>query len=260
MMPMADSWVLGSTFGMIFCRIMAAIVSLPLLGSHYVPTRLKIALGLMLSLMVFATQGIKTTQEEGQWLSLLSALCMQIMIGLGIGFLVHAFWEIFMMLGDIVSQQSGLSFAHFIDPGSYMGTPILSQFYVLLLNLVFLNCDGHLAIIACIMESFQTIPMDFTCLLNIAVLLDSLSWIFSKALQIAMPSIAALWMVNMAFGIMARVAPQLNIFVIGFTLSLLAALGMVWVMLFFIDGPIDRAFFDTLMAIKTYVGRFPCER
>lgn len=257
MVPIGDPWIFGSTFGIIFCRIMASIVSLPLLGSHYVPMRLKIAIGFTLSMMVFGTQTVKTTQGEGQWLSFLGTLYMQVMVGLGIGFLVHAFWEVFMMLGNIISQQSGLSFAHFIDPASLTGIPSLSQFYVLLLNLVFLSFDGHLAIIVCLIESFQTIPMDFNGSLSVLALLDSLAWIFNQALQIALPSIAALWIVNLAFGIMARVAPQLNIFSIGFTLSLLAALGMIWVTLFWADRPIERAFYDTLTAIKAYCRSLP---
>jgi flagellar biosynthetic protein FliR len=243
-----------SIFGIIFCRMMASIVSLPLLGSQYVPMRLKVCFGLTLSMMVFDAQTLKTTPLEGQWFYFLSNLFTQFMVGLGIGFLVHACWEIFMMLGNIISQQSGLSFATFIDPALGMNMPILSQLYVLLLNLVFLSIDGHLAIISCIIESFQTIPLDCKGPLNLGVLFSSLAWIFSKSLQIALPSIATLGIVNMAFGIMARVAPQLNIFSIGFTLSLLSALMIVWVTLFWADRPIEKVFSDTLKAVCVYTG------
>ncbi len=251
MMDGEDVWILG----IIFCRIMASIVSLPLIGSQYVPMRLKICFGLTLSMMVFNNQPLKTAPLEGpQWFYLVSQVCLHGMVGLGIGFLVQACWEIFMMLGNLISQQAGFSFASFIDPTLGMHTPILSQLYVLLLNLVFLSMDGHLAIIACIIESFQTIPLDFKGPLSTGVLLSSIAWIFSKSLHIALPSIATLGIVNLAFGIMARIAPQLNIFSVGFTLSLLSALAIVWVTLFWADRPIEQVLSDTLKAVRVYTG------
>jgi flagellar biosynthetic protein FliR len=252
----SDPWGYGSTFGMIFCRIMASIVSLPILSGQYMPMRLKIAIGFILSCSVFANESLKFTFVEGQWLSLCLMLFYQVLIGLGVGFLTLFFWEIFIMLGHIIAYQSGLSFANLVSTDALGEISILSQFYVLLITTIFFSLDGHLALIACLLDSFELIPLNVSIHFDSVFFFKSISWVFSKATQIALPSIATLLMVNLSFGLMSRIAGQLNIFSIGFSLTIVTGLMMVWITFFSLHEIVVDVFSQILLMINRYLEDF----
>jgi flagellar biosynthesis protein FliR len=123
----------------------------------------------------------------------------------------------------------GLGFASAIDPQNGIQVPMVSQFYMILATLIFLSLNGHLLLIDTIYESFRLIPVG-------AAWPAELPWkivlwgsnMFANALLIALPALAALLLINLAFGVMTRAAPQLNIFAVGFPITLMAGFLLIF--------------------------------
>ena len=127
------------------------------------------------------------------------------------------------LAGQVIAQQMGLGFASLVDPQTGLQVPVLSQFYITLATLMFLAFDGHLVMIAVLAESFVAIPISESGVTGLALgmVLDWTSALFAGALAVALPPIVALLIVNIAFGVVTRSAPQLNIFAIGFHVIIL---------------------------------------
>jgi len=125
----------------------------------------------------------------------------------------------------------GLGFAATIDPQNGVQVPVISQFFLILATLVFLALNGHLVLIETIVESFYLWPIGSGPLPeNLAM--HTVTWIaevFKGALLIALPAVAAILLVNLAFGVMTRAAPQINIFAVGFPITIIA--GFIMLML-----------------------------
>ncbi|GAA5316922.1 MAG: hypothetical protein AseanaTS_21260 [Candidatus Pelagadaptatus aseana] len=164
-------------------------------------------------------------------LSSLMIVLQQVVIGLAVGFFLQVVFQVFVLAGQVVAMKMGLGFASMNDPANGVTVTVLSQYYLVMTTLLFLSVNGHLAVIELIVSSFTTLPIsqqglsaqDFW---NIAA---SGSWLFSRALLIALPLLTALLVVNLAFGVMSRSAPQMNVFAVGFPITLVFGLFLMWV-------------------------------
>jgi len=138
--------------------------------------------------------------------------------------------QIFVLAGQTISMQMGLGFASMVDPANGVSVAVLSQWYQVLVTLVFLSINGHLIVLEVLAESFQLMPVgekafSQSVFMSIA---EFGAWLFEASLMLALPAIAALLLVNLTFGVMTRAAPQLNVFALGFPISMLAGLVIVW--------------------------------
>jgi flagellar biosynthetic protein FliR len=123
----------------------------------------------------------------------------------------------------------GLSFAFNMDPMHGTQVPVLGQFYSMLVMLTFLALDGHLRLIEVLVDGFRTMPVG-TSGLGTDGIWSIITWgsqLFTGALSIALPGVTALLIVNVAFGVMSRAAPQLNLFAVGFPITLVFGLVIV---------------------------------
>jgi flagellar biosynthetic protein FliR len=146
----------------------------------------------------------------------------------------------------------GLGFASITDPVNGVSVVVLSQFYLMLVMMLFLAFDGHLVLVDVIVSSFQVMPVG--AILPGEVLwtvASSGTWMFAGALLLALPAVVALLVVNFAFGIMTKAAPQLNIFAIGFPFTMLFGLFIVWVSLAGFLGYYQRVANQVLEMIST---------
>ena len=126
-------------------------------------------------------------------------------------------------------MQAGLGFAVMVDPSSRASVPLISQFYLMMVTLVFLSLNGHLVVLDTLIESFRIMPIGNITLENSIVwkvILFS-GWMFKEAVLISIPAILSLLIVSLSFGIMTRVAPQLNIFSLGFPITLLMGIAII---------------------------------
>lgn len=213
-----------------FFRIGALLMAAPVLGARLVPVRVRLGLALALTAVVAPLAG-PVPALDPLTLPGLFVTVQQVLVGVAMGFALQLVFGAFVHGGQVVAMQMGLGFASMVDPQHGVQVPVVSQFYVILVTLLFFALDGHLALVEVLVESFRAIPVSPHGL-AIAGWWDLVAWtsvLFAGALRIALPAVAALLFVNLALGVMARAAPQLNIFAVGFPMSLL--LGFVAMLL-----------------------------
>ncbi len=223
-----SSWL--ALFVFPFVRILAMIASAPILGNKQTPVRIKIGFSILLTIIIAPTLTVQPNIDPASAIGFL-IIIQQLLAGLAIGFTMRLIFTAIEMAGDIIGIQMGLGFAIFYDPQNSSYTPVIAQFLGILAALVFLSMNGHLIMLEALSDSFHAFPVNST--VPAAIALHTLaSWggsIFSNALQLSMPVIGALLISNLALGILTRSAPQLNIFAVGFPITL--AIGFATVML-----------------------------
>ncbi len=214
-----------------FARIGGMVMVMPILGSDMLPARIKIYL--VLGLCFFLNDKFVNFPVIDFSISTYILIIYQILIGVAIGFILQAIYQVFLMTGMLIGNQMGLGFAQLQDPENGVSVPQLSQFFGMLFLLLFINFNGHLRLIQIGIESFDTIPIGISQL-NLTTVQDYAgwgAWIFARGLQLALPVTAALIIINFGFGILAKAAPQLNIFSIGFPIMLLCGFFLLWITL-----------------------------
>ncbi|KIU51358.1 flagellar biosynthesis protein FliR [Pseudomonas putida] len=223
------TWV--ASFILPLFRIAAVLMTMPIIGTKMVPGRIRLYLALAITVVV--VPGLPPMPEVNPLsLSGLLLIAEQILIGAVFGLSLQLFFQIFVVAGQVVAIQMGMAFASMVDPVNGVNVAVVSQFLSMLVTLLFLSMNGHLVVFEVITESFTTLPVGTGLMVNhYWDLVGRLSWVLGAALLLVPPAITALLVVNIAFGVMTRAAPQLNIFSIGFPLTLVLGLGIFWVVL-----------------------------
>lgn len=240
-----------------FLRIAGMVMTAPVIGTRMVPGRTRIILSLALC------GAIVPHIPAPPQVMLLSAggllICVQqLVIGAAIGLVIRIVFVVVELAGQIIAQQMGLGFASLVDPQTGLQVPVLSQFYIILTTLMFFSLDGHLLLISILVDSFQMLPIGFGGIgrEGLELALDWSRTLFSGALSIALPIIVALLVINLAFGVMARAAPQLNVFAVGFPIMILFGVFMVFLTLDTLEVHV-RSNFDAAFVVARGLLRSP---
>lgn len=221
------SWV--SDFLWPFFRIGAFFMIVPIFGAQVVPARIRMGLALAMTVALYPVLPPMPVIEVTGLQSLV-IIAMQILIGLTLGFVVLTILQVFVLAGQTISMQMGLGFASMVDPANGVSVAVLSQWYQVLVTLVFLSINGHLIVLEVLAESFFLMPVSDTAFSQSVFMSVAQfgAWLFEASMMLALPAIAALLLVNLTFGVMTRAAPQLNVFALGFPITMLAGLVIVW--------------------------------
>jgi flagellar biosynthesis protein FliR len=228
-------------------RIGALIASAPILGNPSFPARAKIGLAVAITLVVAPVLGPMPSVEPGSAAGLL-VLAQQIVIGLAMGLAMRVVFVAMEMAGSIIGLQMGLGFATLFDPINSAQVPVVAQLLGLLMTLIVLTLNGHLLMIEVLADSFSVFPIS-------AQPASALGWkllagwggeIFRAGLLLSLPMVAALLIANLSIGIMTRAAPQLNIFAVGFPITLAAGFSVLFVTLPYMTPLIERLMHDGL--------------
>jgi flagellar biosynthesis protein FliR len=213
-------------------RILGLIMVAPVFGHRSVPVHVKIGLGVFIALIVSPALPPLPDVGLGSWQGLF-ILVQQLLIGLAIGFVMRVTFAAVDAAGEIIGLQMGLGFASFFDPQSAGQTLVIARFFNLLAMLVFLAINAHLLLLSVLVDSFQTLPISTQPIAVAGFFKLALygSTVLAVGLQLALPLIAILLMTNLALGILTRSAPQLNIFAIGFPITLGVGLIMLDILL-----------------------------
>ncbi len=209
-------------------RTLALLAATPVLGNMATPMRVKIGLGVLITLVVAPAIGplpnVEPASPEG-----LLVLSQQIVIGLAMGFAMRIVFSAVELAGEIAGLQMGLGFATLFSPSSDGSTLVVGKFLGLLATLTFLSLNGHLMMLSVLMESFNAFPISAEPLSAVGwkTLADWGGTIFLAGLQLALPVVAALLIVNLALGILTRASPQLNVFAVGFPITLMVGMAVL---------------------------------
>ncbi len=227
-------------------RILAMVATTPLLGDQEVPQQVRIGLALILTMVLAPTLpgpiGIEPASAQG-----MLVLAQQILIGAIMGFSIRIVYGAVAMAGELSGLQMGLGFASFYDPQNASFQPLIAQFMGTLLSLIFLSINGHLLVLAALADSFKILPIQESGQLHALGLHTLVSYaggLFADAVQISLPLLGTLIMTNFALGILTRSAPQLNLFVVGFPITLAAGF-IVLTLSFPYVVPLAERFFHT---------------
>lgn len=213
-----------------FLRALALFTSLPVLGQRIVPVRVRIALAFFIAVASQATLPAMPPVTLDSPAALLMA-AQQVMIGLALGFAVRLVFAAVEMAGEVVGLQMGLNYASFFDPATAAQTNAAGRLFGAMVALLFIVIDGHLAVIAVLVRSFDAFPVS-TDALGWLRTLQPHTWgaeVFHLGLWIALPLVGMLLFVNIVLGVISRVAPQINVFAVGFPVTV--AVGLIGMLL-----------------------------
>ncbi len=233
-------------------RILGLIAIAPPFGNNSVPMQVKLMLGVMLALIVAPTIQ-PLTQADPMSLTGIMILMQQLVIGMAMGFMVRVVFAGIEMAGEVIGLTMGLGFATFFDPQTRGRSSAISQVLVLVATLLFLTLNVHLSLFSALIESFNTIPISTSLTMGFSFQKLAI-WgeqIFIIGMRLSLPIVAALLITNIALGILTRAAPQLNLFGIGFPITIGVGFLMLSMTMPYMLLPIENAFQSGMEAIQS---------
>lgn len=239
-------------------RVAMMFAVAPLFGGRLVPKRVRLLLSLLVTWVLLPVvppaPAVDPLSAEGVMITL-----QQLLIGLVLGFMLQMVFTALVLAGQVIAMGMGLGFASMVDPQNGVNVPVIGQYYTTLATLLFLVLDGHLLLISLLAETFHSLPVAVDGLSRQS-LWDVVGWasqMFAGAMLIAIPAVTALLLTNIAFGVITRAAPQLNIFAVGFPITL--SLGFI-IMFFTLPALVPqfsdllRDAFDMLRSLSGLAG------
>ncbi len=222
-------------FLLIFCRISAFFVVVPVFSSQGVPTTFKIGLSFFVALVVFSASGTGITVPQD--ISYVLMILREILIGLLLGFIGYLMFMAIQTAGSFIDIQIGFGIANVIDPMTGASAPILGNFKYMIALLMFLSINGHHHLLNAIVYSYNWVPMNNDLFLNMIdgslseFLVRSFAQSFVLAFQMSAPLVTALFLTDVGLAFLARTAPQYNVFVIGVPLKIIIGLALLLVLM-----------------------------
>ncbi len=246
------SWL--STLLWPFMRIGAMFASAPIFSARSVPVRIRILLAFFIAWILVPVIPEPPVVDLISGEALIISIS-QILIGLAMGFILQMVFSAFVIAGYSIATAMGLGFASMIDPQNGVQVPVISQAFLIMATLVFLALNGHLIFIEVLASSFNSMPIG-----AVSVSKESLwqlvTWggdMFAGGMLIALPAVAALLLVNLAFGVTSRAAPQLNIFAVGFPIMIMIGLAFIILTLPTITSHLSRLLTQAIDLIQTHI-------
>jgi flagellar biosynthetic protein FliR len=213
-----------------FLRVLALMTSAPVIAQRSVPVRVRVGLAFLVAICAQASLPPMPVIALDSSVAVM-AVIQQVLIGLSLGFAARIVFTAIELAGEIVGLQMGLNYSGFFDPASGGQTTAVSRFFGIVVSWLFIVINGHLLLIAAVVQSFHSFPVGSAPFAFLQTV-QPLTWgaeIFRLGLWIALPLIAMLLFVNMVLGVISRVASSMNVFAIGFPITL--SVGLIGVLL-----------------------------
>ncbi|MDO6500162.1 flagellar biosynthetic protein FliR [Photobacterium sanguinicancri] len=207
-----------------FFRISAALMLMPIFGGSQIPVQVRIALSLIISVLAAPLMPTMPAVDPLSVEALILA-GQQVIIGAMLALLLDLLFAIFTTMGQILSMQMGLGMAMMNDPINGVSIPALGKYYQLYALMLFLALDGHLVALDVMVQSFNIWPVgEMMSQMALHTIIMRFGWMMAAALLLSLPAVCAMLLVNGSFGMMNRAAPQLNVFALGFPMTMLLGL------------------------------------
>ncbi|MFD1850367.1 flagellar biosynthetic protein FliR [Oceanobacillus bengalensis] len=219
-------------FLLVFVRILAFFVTMPLFSYRTIPLPFKIGFSFFLAMIMFYTIDTQAVIVDEMFIFL---IVKEALVGLLIGLVAYIVVSAIQVAGGFIDFQMGFAIANVMDPQTGAQSPITGQFLYIIALLFLLSVDGHHLIIDGIFNSYQFVPIDnFIPFGNRSIpdfVINAFNMMFIIAFQIAIPIVGCLFLVDLALGIIARTVPQLNVFVVGLPLKIIVSFLALFVFL-----------------------------
>ncbi len=228
-------------------RVLALIAAAPVLSHRALPVRAKVALGIAIALVIAPTIQAPPLQQNLDAV-FFETLVRNALIGATLGFAIRILFAGVELAGQMIGLQVGLSYGGFFNPEATDTDNPVANFISLLVLLLFIAIDGHLMVIYGLRQSFEVFPIagDGVHALAFDALAGLGAQVFSIALSISLPILAVMLLINVVLGVMARVSPQLNLFAVGFPVTLCGGMIVLFLFIPHLEGPIRATLERTL--------------
>jgi len=237
-------WALGRVSGL--CLVA------PVFSSTVIPARIRVGVVVVLSLVLAPLAPTTIDPLSGAGVATLAG---QVVIGAMVGFVLKLVFEAVSFGGELVAQSMSLGFAQVVSPGAGQST-VLSQFYLLLVTLLFLVMDGHLQLIALLADSFHALPPGTPAVsanaLHAVVAFGT--ELFAGAVRVALPAMTSLLVVNIGFAAISRAAPSMNLFAVGFPITVSLGFIALWLSLRSLPGAFQALQGDAWSLMRELMG------
>lgn len=248
------SWLGAFLWTMVRTAGMVAVA--PVFGARMIPMRIRVVVVLALTWVILPMVPSVPAIDPLSFAGVLIT-AQQLLIGIIMGFAVQLVFAALVVGGQVIAMSMGLGFASMVDPQNGIQVPVLSQYYVMFGTLVFLAMNGHLALIELLVQSFHSLPVsagwpDPTGLWQLAI------WgkqMFAGGLHIALPTVTAIMVTQLAFGVVTRAAPQLNIFAVGFPVIMLLGFSAMFVTMPFMLPRLTNLVLGSLDLVRLLIAK-----
>lgn len=219
-------------------RASAWIILVPPLGTRAIPAPVKIGLAAALALAV--TPSLAEAPLSLEVPSLIAAVALQVGVGLALGFVTLLALAAVQAAGDLIDLFAGFTIAQALDPLTGASSSVFGRFYQLLATTLLFAMDGHVLLVRGFLRSYEAValrPPSFGRLSE--TMLGGLGDLMLAAVEIAAPLLAALFLAEVGMALLARAAPQMNVFILGFPVKILLTLGLVGLALPILPGAVS---------------------
>ncbi len=215
-----------------FIRISSMFISIPVFSVKALPAQVRVIAAFLITAVVVPVIPEPPNIAIVSYSGFVVAV-HQLLIGLVTGFVLQMVFAMMVVGGQTVAYSMGLGFASMVDPATGVQVPVVSQVFVISSSLMFLAVNGHLLLIEMLVASFTTLPIAMSGF-SISDIWSIVIWssqIFVAGVLMAMPVMIALLFVNLSFGVASRAAPQLQIFGVGFPITIMLGMVLIWLSL-----------------------------
>ena len=237
-------------------RASAWLAVAPPFNTRMIPVQAKV--GFAVALAIPIGPRIAEQAPSPEVVPLVTAVLLQVAAGLALGFLTQVVFAAVQAAGELIDLFAGFTIAATYDPFTNANQAVFGRFYYLLTMTLLFALDGHLLLVRGFLDSFAAMPTGIPDLGSVSsVLVDSLGMFFLAALEIAAPVLAALFLTEVALGLLSKAAPQMNVFVLGFPIKILLSLGLVALTLPLLPTALDRLLRTAVRSGGAVMGAFP---
>jgi flagellar biosynthesis protein FliR len=242
-----DAWLAAFFFPLV--RVLALVATAPVFNNAGLSKRIRLVIGLAITFGLTPALPQLPAIAPGSGVGL-AILAEQALIGVAMGFTLRLVFAAIDLAGEIIGLEMGLSFAVFYDPQTSAQSAVIAEFLNLIATLVFLAIDGHLMLLMALAKSFSMLPIGGAILAREGIegLVKWGAIMFSSGVMLSLPLIAALLITNIALGVLTRAAPQLNLFAVGFPVTLVTGFSVLLLCLTYM-GPFFQRMFEQAYAI-----------
>ena len=213
-------------FFLVLIRVGIIFQMLPFFNAKVVPILAKAGLAFIITIILFPVINTKTVEFPSTIIGMAQLVLTEFIIGIILGLLVLVFFEGIRMMGQLVGFQTGFAITNIIDPQSGAQISILANLAYLVAMIFFLLLNGHHLLLSAVRDSFEIIPVG-SLRLNAEMfnkIIPIYGDMFAVAIKIGAPAIAALLFTNLAFGLIVKLIPQMNIMIVAFPVQIIIGL------------------------------------